>query len=295
MSSAQVPARANTATLRRAESRDVEPCGRICYEAFRSIAEKHKFPPDCPSPEVGISVIGMLFSNPGFYCIVAESEGRIVGSKCLDERCAISGLGPITIDPAVQDSGIGRRLMQAVIEHSDQRTFPGVRLVQAAYHMRSLSLYTKFGFASREQLAVMGGFPMDAAMKRYQVRPLIEADLPVCNQLCTYIHGFHRGGELQQAIAANSAFVAERDGAIRAYTSGLGYFGHSIGETTESICALLALAPHMPSLGVLIPMRNYALFHWCLNHGMRTVMTMTLMTRGIYQDPNGPYLPSILY
>jgi hypothetical protein len=28
---------------------------------------------------------------------------------------------------------------------------------------------------------------------------------------------------------------------------------------------------------------------------MRAVMTMMLMTRGIYQEPDGPYLPSILY
>ena len=52
----------------------------------------------------------MLFSSPGFYCVVAESEGRIVGSNCLDERSLIAGIGPITVDPGAQNLGVGRKL-----------------------------------------------------------------------------------------------------------------------------------------------------------------------------------------
>ncbi len=288
--------RASTAVaMRRAEAKDIEPCGRICYEAFRTIAEKHGFPPDFPNAEVATGVIGMLFSNPGFYCVVAESGGRVIGSNCLDERSAVSGIGPITIDPAIQNAGVGRQLMDAVIARSDERGFPGVRLVQAAYHMRSLSLYTKLGFSSREQLAVMQGVPVDEQTKRYTVRPMTDSDLPACNALCASVHGFHRGQELREAVAAKFAFVAERDGAIRAYTSGLGFFGHSVGQTTAAICALIAQAPHAPGPGILVPTRNFELFHWCLTHGMRATMATTLMTRGVYQHPDGPYLPSILY
>jgi hypothetical protein len=185
--------------------------------------------------------------------------------------------------------------MQAAIERSDARGFPGVRLVQAAYHMRSLSLYTKLDFVSREELAVMNGVPADPSLKSYHVRAMTSGDVESCNRLCTAVHGFHRGGELPGAIAGNNAFVAERDGTIVAYTSGLGYFGHTVGEATAGICALLAGAPHMPGPGILVPMRNYPLFRWCLDREMRAVMAMTLMTRGLYQDPDGPYLPSILY
>src|SRR6185312_4730479 len=142
------PVKANASiSLRRAEAKDIAPCGLICYEAFRAIAEKHGFPPDVPNPEVGEMIVGMMFGNPGFYCVVAESNGRVVGSNCLDERNVISGIGPITVDPKTQNGGIGRKLMEAVITRSDERNFPGVRLVQAGYHMRSLSLYTKLGFA----------------------------------------------------------------------------------------------------------------------------------------------------
>ncbi len=140
-----------------------------------------------------------LYNGPGFYGVVAEREGAVVGSNWLDERNAISGIGPVTIDPEVQDGGLGRLLMDAVIERSDARGFPGVRLVQAAFHARSLSLYTKLGFASREEIAVMDGGASDPNLTGYTVRPLRPDDLSACNQICANVHGFDRGTELAAA------------------------------------------------------------------------------------------------
>src|SRR5690242_32747 len=182
-------------SIRPAESREVRACGRILYEAFRTIAEKHNFPPEVPSEEVGIGISGQLFGNPGFYCVVGESGGRIVGSNCLDERNESSGIGPISVDPGVQDSGIGRKLMLAVIDRSNERGFRGVRLVQDAYHCRSLSLYAKLDFACREQLVVMNGVP-GGEDRSYTVRPATDADATTCNRLCAATHGFNRDGEL---------------------------------------------------------------------------------------------------
>ena len=68
-----------------------------------------------------------MFSDPGFYCVVAESDGHIAGSNCMDERNAIAGVGPITIDPKVQNRGIGRKLMDAVLDRARERNFAGVR------------------------------------------------------------------------------------------------------------------------------------------------------------------------
>lgn len=63
-----------------------------------------------------MGLLEMLFSHPGFFCVIAESGRRVVGSNCLDERSTIPGVGPVTIAPEVQDRGIGRILMQAVID-----------------------------------------------------------------------------------------------------------------------------------------------------------------------------------
>ena len=36
-------------------------------------------------------------------------------------------------------------------------------------------------------------------------------------------------------------------------------------------------------------------YGWCLDHGLRVVQLMTLMTMGLYNEPGGAYLPSVLY
>jgi hypothetical protein len=81
----------------------------------------------------------------------------VVGCNALDERSTIFSVGPITVDPEVQDHEIGRALMTAVLDRSAESRPPGVRLLQAAYHNRSMSLYAKLGFDVREQFAAMQG------------------------------------------------------------------------------------------------------------------------------------------
>src|SRR5579859_3028716 len=135
--------------VRAATADDSVICGKICYEAFSKISSAHGFPCDLPGEEFAAAILSMMFSHPGFYCVVAEADGRIVGSNCLDERSVISGVGPITVDPSVQNIGVGRKLMEAVLERAAERGAAGVRLVQAAFHNRSLSLYTALGFDVR--------------------------------------------------------------------------------------------------------------------------------------------------
>ena len=58
--------------------------------------------------------------------------------------------------------------------------------------------------------------------------------------------------------------------------------------------ALIGAAPGFPG-GFLLPTRNSELFRWCLENGLRLVHQMTLMTIGLYNEPAGRYLPSVLY
>ena len=129
--------------LRAGSVEDAEDCGSICYGAFEAIANQHNFPPDFPSSEVTVGLVGSLLSRDDVYSVVAEVDGRVVGSNFLWENGTIAGVGPITIDPTVQNAAVGRRLMEDVLRRAEERNIAGVRLVQAAYHSRSLSLYTK--------------------------------------------------------------------------------------------------------------------------------------------------------
>ena len=264
--------------VRKARPEDAAVCGRICYEAFTKISTEHAFPPDFPSVEVATGVLSMMFGHPGFYCVVAESGGQILGSNCLDERSAIAGVGPITIDPAIQNKGVGRALMEAALARSSERGFKGTRLLQAAFHNRSLSLYTKLGFDTREPISAMQGPAIKRATPGYNVRPARMSDLEECDRL-----------------GQGAAVVAEREGRIRAYATVVGFFGHMVGETNSDAQELIANADVFVGPGILVPTRNAGLFRWCLENGLRVVQPMTLMTVGYYKEPAGAWLPSILY
>jgi GNAT superfamily N-acetyltransferase len=282
-------------TIRRARPEDACECARICFDAFYKINTDHNFPPEMPERSMPEGLLGMMFSHPGFYAVVAESGGRIVGSNCLDERSSIFGVGPISIDPTVQNSGIGRQLMQAVLDRTAERGAPGVRLLQSAFHSRSLSLYTKLGFDLREPISVMTGPPLRLAVEGCKVRAAQSSDIPACDRLCLSVHGHTRSGEVSDAVKQGQTFVVERDGRITGYTTGLNYFGHSVAESNRDLQALIGAAESLGGPGFLVPTRNASLFRWCLEHGVRVVQPNTLMSMGLYNEPSGAWIPSILY
>jgi GNAT superfamily N-acetyltransferase len=281
--------------IREGRSEDAETCGRICYEAFHAISTAHGFPPDFPNAEVAIGLMTMLLAHPSIHLAVAQRGGEIVGSCGLDERGPVAGIGPITVAPQEQNAGVGRALMRYVMDRAARRGFPGIRLVQAAFHNRSLSLYTKLGFDPREPLSCIQGSPPGATIPGYALRAASDGDLAGCNRICVHVHGHTREGELREAIRQGSATVVEHDGRITGYATGIGFLSHAVGESNDEIKALIAAAPELFGPGVLVPTRNAELLRWCLHRGLRIVQPLTLMSVGLYSDPRGAYLPSILF
>lgn len=281
--------------IREATPDDANECGRICHDAFAAIAEYHRFPPDFPTVDIAIGAVSGLIAHPGFFGVVAEDDGQILGSNFLDERSMIRGVGPITVDPDVQNRRIGLALMDAVLQRGAQHHAPGVRLLQSAYHNRSMCLYAKLGFDVREPFAVMQGSPLGLKVPGAAVRPATDADAQACDAVCVRVHGHDRGGEVRDAIAQGTAMVVERNDRITGYTTGVALFGHSIAETNDDLMALIGAAEEFGGPGFLVPMRNTELLRWCLAHGLRVVSMMNLMTIGLYQEPRGAFLASVLY
>ncbi|HEX2399115.1 MAG TPA: GNAT family N-acetyltransferase [Mycobacterium sp.] len=281
--------------IREATPDDANECGRICHDAFAAIAEYHRFPPDFPTVDIAIGAVSGLIAHPGFFGVVAEDDGQILGSNFLDERSMIRGVGPITVDPDVQNRRIGLALMDAVLQRGAQHRAPGVRLLQSAYHNRSMCLYAKLGFDVREPFAVMQGNPLGLKVPGAAVRPATEADAQACDAVCVRVHGHDRAGEVRDAIAQGTARVVERNDRITGYTTGVALFGHSIAETNDDLMALIGAAEEFGGPGFLVPMRNTELLRWCLAHGLRVVSMMNLMTIGLYQEPRGAFLASVLY
>lgn len=283
--------------VRRGEVEDAAQCTAIYYQAFKTNAERHNFPNEIAPPDSGtMSSWSRRFSHPGYYGVVAELDGRIVGSNFLDERDPIAAVGPLTVDPSLQDNRVGRRLMEAVLLRSAEKQHPGVRLVQAAYNRRSLALYAKLGFEVREMLVSMQGSPPRLQIPGHVVRSATRSDLDFCNHLCKRVHGHERGTVLLDAIEQGTATVVERENRISGYATVIGFSGHAVAESDSDLKALIGAAPEFTGIaGFLLPARNGELFRWCLQNGLKVVLPLTLMSLGLYNEPAGSFLPSIYY
>ena len=281
--------------LRPGRPKDAPELGKICYDAFFAISNKHGYPCDFPSPEAAADVLKVLLNHPKFYSVVAESFGEIIGSNFLDERGTVTGVGPITVQPNLQNTGVGRQLMLDVMKRSDSIGAAGIRLVQAAYHARSLALYTKLGFETRETLTNFAGEPPRKDVAGREVRGATEKDVQSCDELCRSVHGHSRSGDLADSIKGGYALVVESGGHVTGYSTGVGFFGHTVGESNDDVIAMISHVEGLMGPGILVPTRNYGLMKWCLANGLRINQQMTLMTMGLYNEPRGSYLPSVLF
>jgi ribosomal protein S18 acetylase RimI-like enzyme len=281
--------------LRRGQVGDAGEGGRIAYDAVQAVATQHGFPSDLPSSEAATRMFSRVVARSDVHAVVAERDGQVVGSNFLWEGDPIAGAGPVTVDPAMQNSSMGRRLMQAVLARAAERKFAGVRLVQAAYNSRAVALYSKLGFVVREPLSLMQGPVPEVTRADRLVRLATISDLNTCIPMAERLLGHPRGKELEAAIAQRDARVVEHNGRVTGYTTGVGYYGHTVGEANDDVQALIGAASGISGPGLLVPTRNASLLRWCLMHGLAIVQPMMLMTSGEYSDPSGVWLPSFLY
>jgi GNAT superfamily N-acetyltransferase len=287
-----------TVELREIRETDRDDCARIVYEAFRAIAERHAFPPDFESVEAAAQLIAAWLAHPDVWGVVAERDGRVIGSNFLEMRTPVAGVGPITVDPAEQSQGVGRRLMEAVLEHGERKP---IRLVQDAFNAASLSLYTQLGFQVKEPLVRIHGEPSaDVADGALEVRPFQIGDLDGCARLCESVHGFERSGELREVERSPlQPFVGVRDGRIVAYATSIAFWplAHGVAENRADLVGLLVGAQRSGGapIDVLLPIRHAELFRWVLSAGLRVVKPMNLMALRDYREPAGAWFPSVLF
>lgn len=141
----------------------------------------------------------------------------------------------------------------------------------------------------------MQGPPIKHKMEGYIVRPALREDMDDCNAVCEYVHGHDRGGELSDALKQDTAMVVEHNHQIVGYSTGMAYFGHSVAKSNEALKAMICSVDKFQGPGILVPISNHDLFSWCLENKLQVVHVMNLMSIGLYNQPMGSYLPSILY
>ncbi len=272
----------------------VPELARICHKAFSTLQDRHAVQRDIPDLDTGMLIISHIASRPDYRGVVATLDGKVVGSNFLLHSDAVAGIGPITVDPGVQSRGIGRALMQWVIDEIRRRGIRQTRLFQEAVNTTSLSLYTTLGFDWRASAAMMQA--QASSVDDSTIRPLTTDDLDSIKSLSLNAYAFSRASDAAQLLTAQfPGFLREREGRPVGYLIA-GLFGHASAETDDDLLALIAhAARHVPPpLAVFIcPLNRPHLFRSALTNGHRTIKVASYMSFGEFTEPSGPYLPSI--
>jgi GNAT superfamily N-acetyltransferase len=285
--------------VRPIEQNDAEICGKIGYEAHKTISSAHGYHSEQPSEEFGIGLIKRLLDNPNSWGVLAERQGKTLGSIFLHKfpPSPVVVIGPLTVHPS-SEGGVGKKLMYAALDYARKQNHNQIRLVQSPSHIRSFVLYTKTGFYLREPLFLMEGQPLNISINKSStaVRPVHDdSDIFECNGLCMLTYGFAREMELRQAKDQGVATMIERDGVITGYAAGIGIFGHAVAKSNEDLKSLIANASAILGPGFFVPARNHEIINWLLEKGFQIGWPANLMTIGPYQEPQIPYLPSLAY
>jgi GNAT superfamily N-acetyltransferase len=270
--------------------------GRICFEAFKRVAEEHGFTHDFPDSATAAKVVALIRSLPRNFQVAARIGNRVVGSNFMILLDSVAGVGPITIDPACQGQGIGRLLMQAALDYAEQNHFQKLRLLQDTYNTSSLSLYAALGFDVREPIGMMKA-PISSSAHS-SVRRARAFDLPVLEQLCARFYKISRRNELAAWLARDfPIMVYESGGRISGYLVP-GKVGHGVAETEAVAVTLISQISHyaLPGWDIFFcPLRNTSLYRAALKSGCRLLKMMTLMSKGPYEEPASVWMSSIVY
>ena len=287
--------------IRPIEQNDAQCCGKIGYEAHKTISSTHGYPSEQPSEEFGIGLIRRLLGNPNSWGVLAERQGKTLGSIFLHKfpPSPVAVVGPLTVHPSAE-GGVDKMLMYAALTKARKQNHDQIRLVQSPSHIRSFVLYTKSGFTLREPLFLMQGQPLKGGNNNDTSSTNVrlvgdDNDVSVCNDFCKSVYGFSREMELRQAKDQGVATMIEGDGVITGYAAGIGIFGHVVAKSNEHLKALIANASTILGPGFFVPARNQELINWLLENGFQIGWPANLMTIGPYQEPQTPFLPSLAY
>lgn len=284
--------------LVRAAPEHAEAIARIFFDAFDQLARRHGFVSEIFSRDFALGAANAFTSRPDMYGIVAIEDGAVIGHNFVQLTDAVAGIGPICVDPAKQSRGLGRRMMQQLIEHSLKTHGPMVRLYQESFNMVSLSLYTELGLTVTDPVVILSVPPGEDA----SVRKLTLADVDAADALCVETQKVSRRNELKNMIergAAMSCFPHGRfaNGTLTGFVVP-GFFGFSAGKTVEDVIhtARVAVGAFPPALQrIIVPTRNGELYRYALEQGCRSIKLGQMMAMGPFEAPTGHWTPSVAY
>jgi GNAT superfamily N-acetyltransferase len=290
--------------VRRLVASDLPRVGEILFRAFNRVFSQHGYPPPILSHSAGEALVVAYHDYDPDSCLVALLNGRIVGSAFYHRRGERAGVGPVTVDPECQGRGIGRQLMERLIDELGD--CGSIRLFQDAFNHSSFALYARLGFEVRDVMAVLRAEPGPRLIvpddtSGLACRSMDAEDLETVAACDRKLTGLDRPGDLDYLRGRGPAFVLQKRGTVRGYAASFGigdnlFVGPAAADDLPGLYRLVNAVIGSASARVVTvrtPARPGRLLTDLLNCGFKIRTIGTYMVRGRYEEPRGANLAAL--
>lgn len=300
-SPARRPAGGATPRVRRLLASEVPDIARIFRAAFNEIYERRGYGPIVVDESVGRVIAETYLDHDPEHCFVVEVEGRLAGSGFLHPRGEVAGIGPVTIDPAMQGQGLGRLLVSELCRRADELGIPSLRLIQDAFNENSYALYASLGFLPRGVLA-RASFPAKPCGRPRVIRAAGKVDLPRIEGLEQECLGFSRRRDYDLLRRTGEIFVLDGADGLEGWLARIvrgpvAVLGPVLSRTSEGMCQLVAGAsadlPAETDVRMLLPSECSELMAELGPQGLEIHSLCNYMVRGSFGGIRGYYAPTL--
>ena len=250
--------------------------------------------------------------DPG-CCILAtdEKSKQIIGSCFYHPRPTHVSLGIMNVHLDHFGEGIGRRLLQFIVDFAESESKP-IRLVSSALNLDSFSLYTLGGFkpyAAYQDLVINvpdSGLDFDVSGTE-KVRPATLSDVPPMEKLEMELNHISREKDFRHFVKNDSGIwnvsvyeneAGELDGFLASVQHpGSNMLGPGVARTNKVAAALIysQLNQHCGRSPVfLIPVTETNLWHTLKSWGARICEIHFGQVRGEYTVSSGIVMPTFM-
>ena len=302
--------------LRPLRPEDRSEFARSLYTSFNTWYARHGYVGDYFSG--GPHVVEIFFDiyndiSPGHSVAAFQpGDGKVMGSCFYHPRETHVSLGIMSVHPDYFGQGVGKALLEHIIDYTESNGHDSLRLVGSAMNMDSFSLYNRAGFVPRCTYHDMTVRVPETGMdgegpNARRVRPATPDDTPAMTELELQISGISRQPDfdycIENRLGCFHAYILEDgqsgiDGfAIAIKHPCINMIGPLLARSEEDAAALLfrafdefkGAAPVM-----VVPMEKRVLVEQLYRWGARNVETHLCQVRGAFQPFQGVSLPSFL-
>lgn len=294
---------------------DKHEVGELIYCSINTWYRNHGCPPIFQGGPRVAEVFYDVYEDldPGFNVVAEHPEtGRLMGSCFYHPRKHHVSLGIMTVHPNHAGMGVGRALLQHIMDYTDAAGYQALRLTQSAINVDSFSLYNKAGFVPRYAYQDMivsvpaAGLPSQSFGDKL-VRDATLADVPAMAALEWDVSGITREQDYRYCIENRLGFwhvsVAENPGGgldgylVSSAHPAMNMIGPGVARSEVDAAQLIhrELDQHRGrSPVVVVPVEKDRLVRQIYDWGGRNCEMHFCQVRGVMQPFRGVNLPSFL-